>query len=140
MTLGKTKTSIEASRSSRTKRAMSSPFLVYWRLRSVTTPPTQRTRPSAARPLIVGSPPRSPSLSASRSSAREHRFHPPQGVIADVEPQHLLLEGEALGLVELDVGDRHPGALPVPDVVVAFVGGHRGEQRGDADLVLAASL
>ena len=46
MTRGKTNTSIEAWRSSRTKRAIRSPFFVYWRFSSVTTPPTERTEPS----------------------------------------------------------------------------------------------
>ena len=41
--LGKTKTSMAAWRSSSMNRAMRSPFFVYDRRRSVTTPPTERT-------------------------------------------------------------------------------------------------
>ena len=46
MVFGKTKTSMEALRSSSTKVAIRSPFFVYRRFSSVTTPPTIRTWPS----------------------------------------------------------------------------------------------
>ena len=63
ITRGKTNTSIEAWRSSRTNRAMRSPFFVYCRRSSVTTPPTDRTTPS------VPGGPSNPASPASRRSA-----------------------------------------------------------------------
>ena len=50
---GKTITSIDAWRSSRTKTAIRSPFLVHFRWRLVTTPPTVRCAPSSTR-LEIG--------------------------------------------------------------------------------------
>ena len=64
-----------------------------------------------------------------------------QRVVAHVETEHLLLEREPLGLVELGVWDGDPGALPASGVVAERVCGlERGEERGDAGLVLPAAL
>ena len=115
---GKTKTSIAASRSSSTKVAISSPRLgVAPRRGSVTTPPTVRTWPAPPSASV-----RRPLDSASTQLARcvrvdepaQRRLEAQQRMVAHVEAEHLLLEGEPLGLVELDVGDLHDGPRRSP--------------------------
>ena len=54
-------------------------------------------------------------------------------VIRDVGAEHLALEVQLHGLVELDVRERDVGALPVVSVALA----EGGEERGDAERVVA---
>jgi hypothetical protein len=58
-----------------------------------------------------------------------------QGVVAHVEPEHLLLEGQPLRLVELGVGDGDLGRAPARVGLLSVLEG--GEQGGDAEVVLA---
>ena len=68
----------------------------------------------------------------------------PQRMVAHVEPEHLLLEGQALGLGELGVGNGDPDvAVPdrtAADAVAVAETLERGEQRRDAGLLLAPAL
>ena len=96
------------------------------------TPPTTTMAPSS----IVG-----------RSSDRvldlapQRRLDAEQRMIGHVQPEHLLLEAQLLGLVELEVGDRGALVEPVADVAgVAAVVAPVAEQAHHALLALAAAL
>ena len=115
MVRGNTHTSMDDTRSSRTKVAISSPRLVYLRTTPVTTPPTQRTSPSLAALAELGD--------GGVDVAGEGRLHALERVVAQVEPEHLLLERQPHRLGELLVGDRDPGV--VEDRLAAAARGHR---------------
>ena len=113
MVRGNTQTSTADTRSSRVNVAINSPRLVYLRVSPVTTPPTQRSLavPAAFPQLGDGG----------VGVAGQSRFHAFQRMIAEVEPEHLLLEGQPNGFVELLGGDRHPGVVEQQFVAVAQI-------------------
>ena len=71
--------------------------------------------------------------------ALEHPLHPHQWVVGDVEAKHLLFEGKAGHLLELNIGDIDLGAMPVCVVAPLLFGG-RGEERRDASINLLATI
>ena len=100
MTFGNTMTSIAPARSSRVNTAIRSPFFVYLRC---------EVRDDAAdgqRLAVVALEQRR--RRAQSTARRSMRLGAHERVVAHVQPEHLLLEREPLGLVELEVGDRDP--------------------------------
>ena len=62
-----------------------------------------------------------------------------EGVVADVEAEHLFLEGQPLCLVELEVGDGDSGVGETGAGPIR-VGLESGEEGDDPGVVLAAAL
>ena len=88
-----------ASRSSSTNTAIWSPFLVNLRVSPVITPPMLHRRPVAELGEVAD---------RLLDLAPQRRLDPEQRVVGHVQPEHLLLVAQLVGLVELDVGDRQP--------------------------------
>ena len=69
--------------------------------------------------------------------AGQRRLEAHERVVAHVEAEHLLLEGEPLRLVELGVGDGDLGAAPAGVGLLLL---EDGEEGGDAEVLLSTAL